>query len=133
MMLSRPAILLIDHGSKFEAANTMLHEMAILIESMAGGTVLVCPAHMELADPSIAAGFGACVTRGATEITAVPYMLAPGRHATRDIPRLVAEAAMLYTVPYRVVEPLGIHAALAQVVLERAGYAFNYAPAPDQL
>jgi antibiotic biosynthesis monooxygenase (ABM) superfamily enzyme len=48
---------------------------------------------MELADPSIADGFAACVAAGATEVVAFPYMLTPGKHSVRDIPRLVAEAA----------------------------------------
>ena len=48
---------------------------------------------MELAEPSIAEGFADCVRAGATEVVAFPYMLSPGKHVTRDIPRLVAEAA----------------------------------------
>jgi hypothetical protein len=34
-------------------------------------------AHMELAEPSIAAGFADCVRNGATEVIAFPYMLSP--------------------------------------------------------
>ena len=48
------AILLIDHGSRRHAANDMLHEVAALVESVAAGAVIVVPAHMELAEPSIA-------------------------------------------------------------------------------
>jgi sirohydrochlorin ferrochelatase len=115
--------LLIDHGSRREAANAMLHEVAALVEHVAGGGVIVVPAHMELAEPSIASGFAACVARGATEVIAVPYMLSPGRHSTEDIPALVAQAAARHTVPYSVAKALGVHRALAEVVLERAGIA----------
>jgi sirohydrochlorin ferrochelatase len=115
------AILLIDHGSRREAANAMLQDVAALAERLAGGTVIVCPAHMELAEPSIASGFTACVERGATEVVAVPYMLSPGRHSTEDIPRLVAAAAAGHDVSYRVAVCLGVHTGLAQLVLERAG------------
>ena len=48
---------------------------------------------MELAEPSIAAGVRSCVEAGATEVVVFPYMLSPGKHSTRDIPRMVAEAA----------------------------------------
>jgi sirohydrochlorin ferrochelatase len=114
------AILLIDHGSRRAAANAMLHEVATLVQELAGSAVLVEPAHMELAEPSIGAAFALCVHRGATEIIAVPYMLSPGRHVTEDIPRLVCEAAAGYGVPFRVRGELGVHRDLAHVVLERA-------------
>jgi len=120
------AILLIDHGSRRHSANAMLHDVAALVESLSGEAVIVEPAHMELAEPSIEAGYAACVARGATEIVAVPYMLAPGRHSTEDIPRLVAVASSRYTVPYRVAAPLGLHAGLAEIVLERAAVQCGY-------
>jgi sirohydrochlorin ferrochelatase len=77
---------------------------------------------MELAKPTIATGFRHCVEEGATEVIAFPYMLSPGKHSTRDIPRLVAEAAATYPhVSYRVTEAFGLHEKLAEVVLERTG------------
>jgi sirohydrochlorin ferrochelatase len=115
------AILLIDHGSRRQEANDMLVHMAKLVEGLAKGEVIVCPAHMELADPSIPQGFAECVRRGADEIIAVPYMLSPGKHSTQDIPRMVAEAAAEHpTVQYRVTPALGLEEKLAAVVLERA-------------
>ena len=56
---------------------------------MAGDGVIVRFAHMELAEPSIDQGFADCVEAGADEVIAFPYMLSPGRHSTRDIPRMV--------------------------------------------
>src|SRR5205814_6816115 len=100
------AVLLIDHGSRIAESNSMLREVASLAQR---DRWIVEPAHMELASPTIAEGFAACVQRGATEIVAVPYMLSPGRHSTRDVPRLVAEAAMPYPdVRYSVAAPLGV-------------------------
>src|SRR4051812_1630627 len=87
------AILLIDHGSKREEANEMLACVRGMVQQQAGQDVLVGYAHMELAEPTIEQGIAECVRRGATEIIAFPYMLSPGKHSTRDIPRLVAEAA----------------------------------------
>lgn len=116
------AILLIDHGSRRAAANEMLDDMAAIVRRVAGGGVLVHSAHMELAEPTIAQGFARCVEDGAREVIAFPYMLSPGRHATSDIPTLVAEAARAFPgVTYRVTEAFGLSEKLAEVVLERAG------------
>lgn len=116
------AILLIDHGSRLAEANEMLECMANLVRAMVGPETIVQYAHMELADPDIASGFGACVAAGATEVIAFPYMLSPGRHATSDIPTLVAEAAARFPeVRWRVTTAFGVHEKLAEVILERAG------------
>jgi sirohydrochlorin ferrochelatase len=116
------AILLIDHGSRRTEANEMLGEMAELVQAMAGDDIIVRYAHMELAEPTIAQGIAACVEAGATEITAFPYMLSPGRHSTDDIPRMVAEAAEPYPhVTFAVTPAFGLHEKLAEVILERAG------------
>ncbi len=118
------AILLIDHGSVRQEANEMLERVAALVRQIAGPGVIVHAAHMELAKPTIAAGFRHCVEEGATEVIAFPYMLSPGKHSTRDIPRLVAEAAAAFPhVGYRVTEAFGLHEKLAEVVLERTGVA----------
>lgn len=120
------AILLVDHGSRRSEANEMLIEMAQLVQSAAGPDVIVRPAHMELAEPSIAAGIASCVEAGASDITVFPYMLSPGRHSTGDIPRLVGEAAAFWPgVSYTVTPAFGLHEKLVEVVLERAGINHN--------
>jgi len=116
------AILLIDHGSVRDEANRMLESMGELVQQVAGDQVVVKVAHMELAEPTIEQGLEACVRAGATEVIAFPYMLSPGKHSTRDIPRMVAEAAARYPeVQYTVTPAFGIHEKLAEVVLERSG------------
>jgi sirohydrochlorin ferrochelatase len=116
------AVLLIDHGSVRTEANEMLGDMAAVVQQVLGDATIVRYAHMELAEPSIAAGFAACVESGATEVIAFPYMLSPGKHSTRDIPRMVADAAAPFpNVAYRVTEPFGIHEKLAELVALRAG------------
>jgi sirohydrochlorin ferrochelatase len=116
------AILLIDHGSVRQEANDMLGLMAELVQRQVGAAAVVRYAHMELAEPSIARGFGDCVDAGADEIIAFPYMLSPGKHSTRDIPRLVAEAAAPHPgVQYRVTPAFGVHEKLGEIIAERAG------------
>ena len=116
------SILLIDHGSVRAEANHMLACAANLLQHMVGDTVLVRYAHMELAEPSIAQGVAECVHSGATEVIAFPYMLSPGKHVTRDIPRLVAEAASAFpAVSCRVTPAFGVNEKLAEVIALRAG------------
>ena len=115
------ALLLVDHGSKQAEANRMLEGVAELVRRRRPG-LIVQAAHTDLATPDIAQAFALCVAAGATEVVVHPYMLAPGRHAMQDIPRLVAEAARAFPkVAYRVSEPLGVHEKLAELVLERSG------------
>jgi sirohydrochlorin ferrochelatase len=116
------AILLVDHGSVKAEANHMLDCVANLLQSMVGPGVLVRSAHMELADPLIPQGVDACVEAGATELVVFPYMLSPGKHSTRDIPRIVTEATKRYPdLVVRVTPAFGVHAKLAEVIAERAG------------
>jgi sirohydrochlorin ferrochelatase len=116
------AILLIDHGSVKAEANHMVSCMANLLQHMAGDTVLVRHAHMELAEPSITAGFADCVGAGATEVIVFPYMLSPGKHVTRDVPRLVAEAARQFPdTRFRVTDAFGVHEKLAELIALRTG------------
>jgi sirohydrochlorin ferrochelatase len=116
------AILLIDHGSVKAEANHMLECMGALVQQLAGSETIVRIAHMELADPGVDEGFAACVEAGATEVVAFPYMLSPGKHSTRDIPRMVASAAARFPdVRYSVTPAFGVNERLAEAVLERVG------------
>ncbi len=114
-----PAILLVDHGSRAPEANAVLDGIAALLrERLPGRRVYV--AHMELASPSLAEALEACAADGMKEVSVLPYFLAPGRHSAGDIPRLAAEAAERHPdVTVRVAEPLGVHPALIDVILDR--------------
>lgn len=117
------ALLLVDHGSVRAEANALLAEVARLVREISG-VEIVEHAHMELAEPTIVQGFDACVAAGANMVIVHPYFLAPGRHSTQDIPRLAAGAAARHPgVRYSVTEPLGLHAKIVEVVLERAAQA----------
>jgi sirohydrochlorin ferrochelatase len=116
------AILLIDHGSRRDAANEMMDCMANLVQAMAGPDVVVRYAHMELEEPSIAAGVRQCAEAGASELIVFPYMLSPGKHSTGDIPRMVAAAANPFPALHvRVTSAFGVHEKLAELILGRAG------------
>ena len=64
------------------------------------------------------------VADGAREVVVHPYLLGPGRHSREDIPKLAAEAAAAHPgVEVRVSGPLGVHASLVDVILDRVGEA----------
>ncbi len=113
------AVIIIDHGSRLAAANTMLNDVVAMYQS-ATGAEIVEAAHMELAEPTLEDATAKCVARGATSIVVHPYFLAPGRHSTSDIPRMVADLAPHYPeVYFRVTEPLGVDAIMAQLMHQR--------------
>ena len=117
------AVVLVDHGSREARANAQLEEIAALLRERLRETP-VLTAHMELAEPTIAAAVETCVRQGASEIIVVPYFLALGRHAARDIPRLVETAAASHPdLVIRVSEPLGVHPKLVDVILDRVDEA----------
>ena len=119
------AILIVDHGSRLDAANALLESVAGLLSQRSPGHHVEY-AHMELAQPTIAEGIERCVAAGARDITVHPYMLGPGRHATQDIPRLVAAALAAHPgVRGRVSAPLGAHPLLAEVILQRVQEAIE--------
>jgi sirohydrochlorin ferrochelatase len=119
LMNKQAALLLVDHGSTQSEANKLLPRVARLVQELSSFAI-VSYAHMELAEPTIEQAFDSCVAAGASEIIVHPYFLAPGRHSTSDIPRMVAQAAKRHAgVSYRVTEPLGLDAKIAQLVIER--------------
>jgi sirohydrochlorin ferrochelatase len=116
------AILLIDHGSRRVEANEMLRCVANMVQKLAGPGTIVRPAHMELAEPTIAQGFANCVAAGATEVVAFPYMVSPGRHSIEHIPEMVADAARAHPdITFRVTPAFGVDDKIAQLILDRAG------------
>lgn len=119
-MSGRRAFLLIDHGSRRSEANALLDEVTDLVQSRLGPDTIVEPAHMEIAEPNIAQGFARCVERGATTVVVHPFMLAPGRHVSEDLPKLVAEVARKHPgVCFVMAPPLGSHRGIVDAVVDR--------------
>jgi sirohydrochlorin ferrochelatase len=120
-------IVVVDHGSQRHEANRQ-HEEFVRSWPDRGRYRAVEAAHMELAEPSIAAAFAACVAAGATTVVIAPYFLWPGSHWDRDIPRLAADASAHHPgIRYLVTAPLGPHPLLAEIVDERIGHCLAHA------
>ena len=117
-------IIIVDHGSRRDESNQMLEEIARLFaERFKEKFGIVEPAHMELAEPSIASAYAQCVQRGANRVVVVPFFLGPGKHWTQDIPRLTAEAAQQFPhTQYHVAPTLGIDDLILDLLAKRANY-----------
>jgi sirohydrochlorin ferrochelatase len=122
----RYAFLLIDHGSRRPEANDLITEVATMVKARVASDRIVEVAHMELAEPSIAHGFSRCVERGATMVVAHPFMLAPGKHVSEDLPRLIGAAAAAHPgIKYAIAAPLGAHPGVAKAVVDRCTAALD--------
>src|SRR3954467_2199162 len=120
----KTGIIIVDHGSRREESNRMLEGVAeAFARRFEERYEVVEPAHMELAEPSIATAYGRCVARGATRVVVCPFFLGPGKHWTQDIPRLTAEAAQAHPgTHYHVTQTLGIDDLILDLLQKRISW-----------
>ena len=121
-------IIIVDHGSRRSQSNQLLEEVAALFARRFAQTFdIVEPAHMELAEPSIATAFHRCVERGADRVIVCPFFLGPGKHWTTDIPRLSAHAAANHPgTRYHVTMPLGIDDLIVDLLNKRVSHCVDH-------
>jgi sirohydrochlorin ferrochelatase len=113
------AVLLIAHGSRQDAANDDLHELADRLAAR-GDFPIVEPCFLELAVPDIPTGGGRCVARGATRVLMIPYFLSAGVHLTRDLVAARDELRRRHPgIDVRLGSALGPHPLLDDLVSER--------------
>jgi sirohydrochlorin ferrochelatase len=124
----RHGIIIVDHGSRLDPSNKMLEEVAALFAKRFEELhEIVEPAHMELAEPSIATAYAKCAQRGAQRIIVCPFFLGPGKHWTGDIPRLTADAAAKFPeTSYHVTMPLGIDDLILELLNKRATFCIDH-------
>ncbi|GAB4194889.1 MAG: hypothetical protein Kow00105_09140 [Phycisphaeraceae bacterium] len=119
-------IIIVDHGSRRVESNAMLERFVAQFAEMMAYPI-VEPAHMELAEPSIATAFARCVARGAKRVVVCPYFLLPGRHWYRDIPTMTAEAAKRHPgIEYLVTAPIGLHPMMHEVIRSRIDHCLSH-------
>ena len=123
----RIGVIVVDHGSRRAESNEMLEQLTRTSIADRLDYDIVEPAHMELAEPSIATAFDRCVERGATTVVIQPYFLLPGKHWNQDIPELAEQAATAHPgVEYLVAAPFGVHPLMADVVSARVEYCLSH-------
>jgi len=130
----RTGIIIVDHGSRRQESNAMLEQVADLFAARFREKYeIVEPAHMELAEPSIATAYARCASRGAERIVVIPFFLGPGKHWTQDIPRLTADAAAAFPATrYHVSPTLGIDDLILDLLEKRAAHCQDHGYRCDQ-
>jgi len=118
----KTGVIIVDHGSRRAESNEMLEAVARAFHArFARKYEIVEPAHMEIAEPSIASAYAKCVARGADHVVVVPFFLGPGKHWTQDIPHLTADAAKQFPQSrYHVAKTLGIDDLILDLLDKRA-------------
>ena len=123
-------VIIVDHGSKRDAANSMLECVAGAYKHVTGAPIVEY-AHMELAAPGIPDAFARCVAQGARHVVVALFFLSPGRHSMRDIPAMAAEAAAAHPgVTFSVTAPMGADLRLAEIMHDRVSEALRDANVP---
>lgn len=118
-MKPRRGLLIVDHGTRSDAANVRL---AAFAESIANRRPqwLVGHAHMELAQPNFEDAIESLVRAGASEILVHLHFLSAGFHVRESIPNLVAAARGRYPgVEIETSDPLGDDPRLIDIVIGR--------------
>jgi sirohydrochlorin ferrochelatase len=111
------ALLLVDHGSREPEAQASLARLAVELRRRAPG-LAVYVAHLELVPPTIAEAIAACAADGVGELVVHPFFLAPGRHASKDVPAQVTAAAAAHPgVRVELTPPFGSAAGIADLIL----------------
>jgi len=115
-------IVIVDHGSRSAPANEVVIEIARLVQVRAGDQAAVRFAHLELEEPCLPRVIDECVAAGALSISVQPFFLAPGKHAGKDIPQIVADAQRRHPhVHFELGRVIGADPWLAQIVASRCG------------
>lgn len=117
------AVVLVDHGSREEAANAVLEALAAALRARLEGAAIHV-AHLEVVPPRIAEALDRCAEEGRHSVVICPCFLAPGRHAKRDLPRIAEEARKRHPgMEITVAAPLGAHSGLVEALADRIGEA----------
>ena len=80
------ALVLVAHGSRREASNDEIRELAQSMGKCDSEFDQIYPGFLELAEPLIPEAIRAAASDGAKEIIVLPYFLSAGRHVVKDIP-----------------------------------------------
>ena len=117
------ALVLIAHGSRRQASNREVIDLAGVLKQQAGDHYpLVGAGFLELAKPSIPEAIESCIRSGATYVKVVPYFLAAGRHVVDDIPSIVLPVAVQHPgVSILMAEHVGLSQFMPYLILDSAG------------
>lgn len=113
-----PIVIVAAHGSRAEEANAAHRRVVADMADRVAGKVE--PAFLELAEPSIPAAIDAAVAAGGAPVLVLPYFLYPGRHTTRDLPAILAEATARHPGhDIRLLDLFGARAGVVEVLVQQ--------------
>ncbi|MGA2184883.1 MAG: CbiX/SirB N-terminal domain-containing protein [Bryobacteraceae bacterium] len=113
------ALVVFAHGSTVAAANQAIHDVAARVQTRSG--YITEAAFLEIAEPDLPRAVATLVKRGASRIVVLPYFLAPGKHAERDLPRIIEQIRGIHKeVRIEAAANLDGHPALVGILLDRA-------------
>ncbi len=116
----KTAYIVFAHGSRVEAANEAVREVARQF-ARRGGYEAVEVAFLDCAPPDLVAKIGELAARGVQRAIVLPYFLTLGRHAAEDLPRIAAEASRIHSgMRVEIAPAMEGHPALIDILLERA-------------
>ena len=113
------SLLLVAHGSRREASNQEVRDLAQRLSQIARERFdLIVPAFLELAEPNIPVGVDRCIEAGATRIRVLPYFLSAGRHVATDIPHELEKVRRRYpNIEIEQSDYLGRHESIPEILL----------------
>ena len=116
------ALVLIAHGSRRQASNREVTNLALGLKKSAGKHYQIVEAgFLEIAKPSIPEAIESCIESGATSVIVVPYFLAAGRHVAEDIPQIVRPVGERHPhVSIRISEHIGMSNSMPRLILDSA-------------
>jgi sirohydrochlorin ferrochelatase len=100
-------VVLVAHGSRALEANASIADLARGLGERLG--LVVAPAFLEMAEPTIPAAIRAAAAGGAERIIIVPFFLAPGVHVRRDLIKILEEARLELGIPVDLADFFGAH------------------------
>ncbi len=117
-------LLLVAHGSRREASNEEIRQLAKKTGTISSAYDKVRCAFLELAEPSIPDGIRNCIKDGASKVVVLPCFLSAGRHVTTDIPEEVEIVRGEYPdIEISLASYIGLSEDLISLILNLAGKA----------
>ena len=119
------AVLLIAHGSRQQAANEDLEEVARMIRARNAYDIIEI-SYLELVAPTIRQGARNCIIQGACRVLLLPYFLSAGTHVTQDLQQHCQELSDEFAdASFILCPPLGLHPSIVDVVFHRLREAID--------
>ncbi len=119
-MNTKPALVIIAHGSRREQSNQEVRDLAQKMHAISKQYSHIKAGFLELAEPLIPDVLEQCIHSGAQEIHVFPYFLSAGRHVTKDVPNEVKAIQDKYPEITITMQPyLGSNQTLPQLILKQ--------------